>query len=235
MRILTIVVIMLLSSTVTLAQVHSVESKDDKTKQEIQKLFTDLNEAILKKDRAALERAYADEFQFVRPSGAVMTKTAQIDGVMSNDPLSSTPVATPAPDRMMVYGDVVILRNMVRGAAISSFIVKKEGRWQLFQVQGTRLAPERNPIKINPQMLDSFLGKYEFGPGAVATVTREGDALKWRGGNRMPVTLVPLSETHFFGKESETEMMFTKNDKGQVTDVLLKVGSCQESKARKIE
>lgn len=122
MRILTIVVIMLLSSTVTLAQVHSVESKDDKSKQEIQKLFTDLNEAILKKDRAALERAYADEFQFVRPSGAVITKSAQIDGVMSNDPLSSTPVATPAPDRMMVYGDVVILRNMVRGTAISSII-----------------------------------------------------------------------------------------------------------------
>lgn len=78
-------------------------------------------------------------------------------------------------------------------------------------------------------------GKYEFGPGAVATVTREGNDLRWRGGNRMPVTLVPLSETHFFAKESETEMTFLKNEKGQVTDVVLRLGSCQDSKARKIE
>lgn len=235
MRILTSVVIVLLSAIMTLAQAHSGESKDDKTKQEIQKLFADLNEAITKKDRAALERIYADEFQFVRPSGAVVLKAAQIGGVVSNDPLSSTPVPAPALDRLMVYGDVVISRNTVRGAAISSIMVKKDGRWQLLQAQATRLAPERNPIKINPQLLDSFLGKYEFGPNAVATVTREGDALKWRGGNRMPVTLVPLSETHFFGKESETEMTFTKNDKGQVTDVVLKVGSCQETRAKKIE
>ena len=235
MRILTCIVILMLSATATLAQAHGAETKTDKTKEEIQKLFADLNEAITKKDRAALERVYADEFQFVRPAGALLTKAAQIDGVMSNDPLSSTPIPIPALDRLMVYGDVVILRHIVRSTAITSIVVKKGDRWQLFQAQGTRLAPDRNPIKINPQLLDSFLGRYEFGPGAVATVTREGDGLKWRGGNRMPVTLIPLSETHFFAKESETEMLFAKNDKGQVTDVVLKVGSCQESKARKIE
>jgi hypothetical protein len=51
----------------------------------------------------------------------------------------------------------------------------------------------------------------------------------------MSVTLVPLSETHFFAKESETEISFVKNDKGQVTDAVLRLGSCQDSKARKIK
>jgi hypothetical protein len=234
MRILTITLLLLLSPA-ALAQTHSSENKQDKTREEIQKLFADLNEAITKKDRAALERIYADEFQFVRPSGAVVTKSAQIEGIMSNDPLSSTPVPIPALERLMVYGEVAISRGTVRGTATSSVFVKKEGRWQLFQTQGTRLAPERNPVKINTQLLDSFLGKYEFGPGAVATVTREGDALKWRGGNRMPVTLVPLSETNFFAKESETEMTFVKNERGQVTDVVLRLGSCQDTKAKKVE
>ena len=234
MRILTIVM-GLLVTTSALGQTHNVDTRADKTREEIQKLFSDLNEAITKKDRVALERIYADEFQFVRPSGALINKTAQIEGAMNNDPLSSTPIQAPALDRMMVYGDAVILRNIVRGTSVNSIILKKDGRWQLFQVQATRLAPERSPIKLNPQLLDSFLGRFEFGPGAVATVTREGETLKWRGGNRMPVTLVPLSETHFFAKEAETEMTFIKNDKGQVTDVVLKVGSCQESKARKIE
>ena len=51
----------------------------------------------------------------------------------------------------------------------------------------------------------------------------------------MPVTLAPLSETHFFSKETETEMMFIKNENGQVTGVVLRVGSCQDSRAKKIE
>ena len=235
MKILTTVAIVLVTTVAALAQAHDTANKDTKVKDEIQKLFADLNEAITKKDRAALERLYADEFQFVRPSGALINKAAQISGIMSNDPLSSSPVPAPAPDRLMVYGDVVISRHILRAAAINSVFVKRDSRWQLLQAQATRLSPERNPIKIDPQMLNSFLGRYEFGPGAVATVTREGDSLKWRGGNRMPVTLVPLSETHFFAKETETEMTFIKNEKGHVTDVVLRVGSCQDSKAKKIE
>lgn len=235
MRILITVAVILLVTTGAIAQSHDNVSKDAKVKEEIQKLFADLNTAITKKDRATLEQLYAEEFQFVRPSGAMATKSAHIDGIMSNDPTSSMPVPAPVIERLIVYGDVVISRGNVRSTAVTSIFVKKDGRWQLLQAQGTRLAPERNPIKLNPQLLDSFLGRYEFGPGAVATVTKEGEALKWRGGNRMPVTLVPLSETHFFARESETEITFLKNEKGQVTDVVLRLGACQDSKAKKIE
>ena len=235
MRILMIVATVFFVTTGAFAQAHDRVSTDDKVKAEIQKLFADLNAAITKKDRAALEQLYANEFQFVRPAGAMVTKAAHIDGIMSNDPVSSMPVPAPAIERLMVYGDVVISRGTLRGTAVTSIFVKKDGRWQLLQAQGTRLAPERNPVKLNPELLDSFLGKYEFGPGAVATVTKEGEVLKWRGGNRMPVTLVPLSETHFYARESETEITFVKNEKGQVTDVVLRVGACQDSKAKKIE
>ena len=234
MRILMRVIIFLLIIPV-LVQAQSHGTKEEKTKDEIQKLFSDLNEAITKKDRARLEQLYADEFQFIRPSGAVINKSAQISGIMANDPISSTPVPAPATERLMVYGDIVISRHTVRGAAINSIFVKNGGHWQLLQAQATRLAPERNPISLDPNLLNSFVGKYEFGPNAIATVTREGNAIKWRGGNRMPVTLAPLSETHFFSKETETEMMFVKNENGQVTGVVLRLGSCQDSRAKKIE
>ena len=235
MRIVLNVAIVFLLTAPSLAHAQSHQNKDEKTKDEIQKLFTDLNDAITKKDRARLEQLYADEFQFIRPSGAVINKATQIGGIMANDPLSATPVPAPASDSSMVYGDVALARHTVRGSAISSIFVKKDGRWQLLHAQATRLAPERKPVTIDPKLLDSFIGKYQFGPNAIATVTREGDALRWRGGNRMPVTLVPLSETHFFAKETETEMMFVKNERGQITDVMLRVGSCQDSKAKKIE
>ena len=229
------VVILLLLATNAFSQAHNQQAHEEKTKEEIHKLFNDLNEAITKKDRARLEQLYADEFQFIRPSGAVINKTTQISDVLANDPISSTPVPAPAADSLMLYGDVVVSRNTVRGAAITSIFVKKNGQWQLLQAQSTRLAPERNPINLDPKLLDSFLGKYQFGPNAIASITREGDSLKWRGGNRMPVTLVPLSETRFFAKETETEMMFVKNERGLVTDVVLRLGSCQDSKAKKIE
>lgn len=235
MRIVLNVAIACLFIAPALVQAQSHEPREEKTKDEIQKLFSDLNEAITKKDRARLEQLYADEFQFVRPSGAVINKSGQIVGIMANDPISATPVPAPASDSLMVYGDVAVARHTLRGTVISSIFVKKDGRWQFLQAQGTRMAPERKPINLNPQVLDSFVGRYQFGPNAIATVTREGDSLRWRGGNRMPVTLVPLSETHFFAKETETEMMFVKNEKGQVTDVVLRVGSCQDTKAKKME
>jgi len=235
MRIVINVAIVFLLITPAFVQAQSHGNKEEKTKEEIQKLFSDLNEAIVKKDRPRLEQLYADEFQFIRPSGAVVNKATQINGIMANDPLTANPVPAPAADNLMVYGDTVVARNLVRGTAVSSIFVKRNGSWQLLQAQATRLAPERNPINLDPKLLDSFLGRYQFGPNAIATVTREGDALRWRGGNRMPVTLVPLSETHFFAKETETELMFVKNASGRVTDVVMKVGSCQESKATRIE
>ena len=216
-------------------QAQSDQTTDEKTKIEIQKLFSDLNESITKRDRPRLEQLYADEFQYIRPSGGVINKVTQISGIMSSDPISSTPVPAPAIESLMVYGDVVVSRHTVRGTAVTSIFVKKDGAWRLLQAQATRLAPERNPIKLDPKLLDVFVGQYEFGPNAVATVMREGDTIRWRGGNRMPVTLVPLSETQFFAKETETEITFVKSEKGEVTGVVLRLGSCQDSKAKKIE
>ena len=232
MRIMIAIVLLIMPA---MAQAQTHQTNEDKTKVEIQKLFSDLNEAITKRDRARLEQLYADEFQFIRPSGGVINKATQIGGIMNSEPLASTPIPAPAPERLTVYGDVVVSRNTVRGTAITSIFVQKDGRWQLLQAQGTRLASERNPINLDPKLLDSFVGKYEFGPNAISTVTREGDTIKWRGGNRMPVTLVPLSETHFFARETETEMMFVKNETGRVTGVVLRLGSCQDSNAKKIE
>ncbi len=235
MKIVMHVAIVLLLTAPAVVQAQGHQDKEGKTKEEIQKLFSDLNDAITKRDRPRLEQLYADEFQYIRPSGGVINKVTQITGIMSNDPISSTPVPAPAIESLMVYGDVVVSRHTVRNTAVSSIFVKKDGRWQLLQAQGTRLAPERKPISLDPKLFDSFVGKYEFGPSAIATVTREGDAIRWRGGNRMPVTLVPLSETQFFAKETETEMMFVKNENGQVTGVVLRLGSCQDSKAKKIQ
>ena len=65
------------------------------------------------------------KFQFIRPSGGVINKATQIGGIMNSEPLASTPIPAPAPERLTVYGDVVVSRNTVRGTAITSIFVKK--------------------------------------------------------------------------------------------------------------
>jgi hypothetical protein len=211
------------------------EPNESRTKEDLRKLFSDLNEAISKRDRVALERIYADEFQFVHTTGGVVDKTAQINNALANDRTSSVSVAAPTFEGLLVYGDVAILRTLERGVAGTNIYSKKSGRWQIVQVQGTRLPPERKPITLDPKALDAFLGKYEFAPGAYATVTKEGDALSWRPGARPKSTLLPLTDSRFYSKENDAEMTFSKDEKGQVTGVVLRLGVCQESKAKKIE
>ena len=53
MRIVINVAIVLFLITPAFVQAQSHGSKEEKTKEEIQKLFSDLNEAITKKDRAS--------------------------------------------------------------------------------------------------------------------------------------------------------------------------------------
>ena len=231
-KILAAIFLFLLVSPFAFGQATS-EPNESRTKEELRKLFSDLNEAISKQDRVALERIYADEFQFVHTTGGVVDKTAQINNALANDRTSSVPA--PTFEGLLVYGDVAILRTLERGVAGTNIYSKKSGRWQIVQVQGTRLPPERKPITLAPKVIDAYLGKYEFAPGAYATVTKEGDALSWKPGARPKSTLVPLTDSRFYSKENDAEMTFSKDEKGQVTGVVLRLGVCQESKAKKVE
>jgi len=46
---------------------------------------------------------------------------------------------------------------------------------------------------------------------------------------------VPHSDTRFFVEESGVEMTFRKGDKGQISGVALRVGTCQDSEAKRVE
>ena len=55
MRIMMQVAIVLLFATPAVAQAQGHQAKEETTKEEIQKLFSDLNDAITKRDRPRLE------------------------------------------------------------------------------------------------------------------------------------------------------------------------------------
>ncbi len=233
MRILFVVLALLLVSPAATAQAGAGPSKDDKVKEELRKLHSEYQEAGSKRDRAALERLFADGYVWVQGNGRVIDKAKHIENILGNTSQFLGP--NPSLDQLTVYGDTAVLRVTERdGLFTTTVFARKDGRWQFVHAQGTLLPPARKPIEIDPKMFDAFVGSYEFGAGAVATVTKEGNALMWKAGRRAKVRLMPLSDTHFFVEESGVEMTFQKDEKGQATNVTLRIGTCQDSVAKRV-
>lgn len=234
MRTFLIIVCIFLVSPLALGQASTGSDKDAKVKEELRKLYSDYNEAGSKRDRAALERLFAEGYVWVQGNGSATPKSKHVDNILSNASQFSLP--TPSFEQLRVYGDMAVQRTSERsGLFATTVFAKMDGRWQFVHAQGTLTPAERKAVELDPKALDAFVGRYEFGPDAYATATKEGDALMWKGGRRPMVRLMPLSDTRFFVESSGVEMNFRKDGNGKITGVTLRIGTCQDSEAKKVE
>ena len=235
MRALLLIVSVFLMSSTALSQAGAGQDKDTTQAIEgLRKLHADYAEAASKRDRAALERLFADGYVWVQGNGSVTPKSKHIENILGNT--SPFSMATPSFEQLTVYGDMAVLRVTEREDVFTTTVfARRDGRWQFVHAQGTLRPPERKAVELDPKVLDALVGSYELGPGAVATATKEGDALMWKGGRRPKVRLIPLSDTRFFVAESGLEMIFHKGDKGQITSVTLRIGTCRDSELKRVE
>jgi hypothetical protein len=92
-----------------LGQTSSEANKNSQAKEELRKLFVELNEAFQKRDRKALERIYAEEFIWVHSVGYVDDRTTHINDSLTIE--TRTPLPIPTFDQLFIYGDVAISRS----------------------------------------------------------------------------------------------------------------------------
>jgi CubicO group peptidase (beta-lactamase class C family) len=90
--------------------------------------------------------------------------------------------------------------------------------------------PPRVAVKIDPKILDAYVGQYELRPNFVLTMTREGDSLMTQATGQPKFELFPESETKFFLKDVDAQVTFVKDDKGAVTNLILHQGVDQTAK-----
>jgi len=100
-------------------------------------------------------------------------------------------------------------------------------------------------IKLDTKLLDAVVGHYEFAPNAMSPtgvklkIWREGDRLvgQARGKNVEGgvLDICPESKTNFFDKISGAQFIFIKNDKGEVTDVILHVAGYPDNKGKRLK
>jgi len=99
------------------------------------------------------------------------------------------------------------------------------------------LIPERTAARVDPRVFDAYVGQYQPNPSVVLTVTREGDKLMMQQGSSAEKReLVPENEANFFTKEDRRPTFsFVKDEKGQITYLVVQIEGREVGKAKKIK
>jgi CubicO group peptidase (beta-lactamase class C family) len=75
-------------------------------------------------------------------------------------------------------------------------------------------------VKVDPAVYDSVAGQYDYGDGAVLTVTHEGNDLFAQLTGQLKYEIFPESETNYFWKVANAQVTFVKDDTGKVTKAI---------------
>jgi CubicO group peptidase (beta-lactamase class C family) len=106
-----------------------------------------------------------------------------------------------------------------------------ESRYPLGKYEPPR---ERRAVQLDPKILEAYVGQYELAPTLVITVTREGNKLYAQATGQPQIELYAESETEFFITIVDAQITFVKDEKGQVTQLILHQNG-QNVPARKIK
>lgn len=89
----------------------------------------------------------------------------------------------------------------------------------LISLQGQTISKDSPGIKVDENILKSYVGRYDFGqggPGLVLMVTLEGMQLYAQATGRPKRPIFPSSKNEFYCKEVEANMKFVTDEKGNV-------------------
>jgi ketosteroid isomerase-like protein len=97
-----------------LALSQTPSSADNKTvEQEVKQMIGQYRTALTKKDTAALERIWADDYTFINASGVVVTKTERLANLKSGATSLDTIITDPDMKIRVYGGDVAVAINRV--------------------------------------------------------------------------------------------------------------------------
>ena len=93
---------------------------------------------------------------------------------------------------------------------------------------------QRKAIKLNPEILKNYTGKYEISPELFITVTVENDRIFVEVTGQQKTEIFPETETEFFVKVVDVQITFVKNEDGKVTELIIHQGG-NDTPAKKVE
>ena len=125
----------------------------------------------------------------------------------------------------------VVMTNSENGAQLALEILRSisaEYGWPDYHPR------ERVVSKIDPAVYHDYVGEYELGvSGPHVTITTEGDKLFSQGPSQPKAEMLPESPTTFFLREVDASFTFIRDEKGQVSEVIIRRGG-RDYKAKRI-
>jgi hypothetical protein len=210
--------------------------------QEVLKAEQEQRDAYLRRDIAKTEQLVADEF--ILTSGRDIGSKKTLISYMKSTPADPTLTLTSEDTRVTINGDtaIVIGRRVERrrrednnreGVAYARYVrtyIRRQGRWQLLGEHLQAIPAERTAVKVDPKVYDDYVGEYEsviFDFAVVKdgdrlmAVPKETSATRTSNGRR-PAELFPESESEFFLKGMDAQVIFMRNRKGEVTHAIMR-------------
>jgi len=124
----------------------------------------------------------------------------------------------------------VIMTNSDRGSALTEEVLRSiatEYGWPDY------LPTEKVLAQVDPKIYASYAGQYELAPNFFLTITAEEGRLMGQATGQSKLELFPESETKFFTTTVAVEITIVRDEKGQVTHLVLRLGG-QDITAKKI-
>ena len=110
---------------------------------------------------------------------------------------------------------VIVLGNLLSEA--SSIIAKKLGAAAL----GEKVTLPGDCKKVDPTVLDKYVGRYQITPALILSVTREGDHFYGQATGQSKVELYAEGEKEFFLSTTEISLTFQTDSQGHATGLIL--------------
>ncbi|MBY0494480.1 MAG: nuclear transport factor 2 family protein [Cyanobacteria bacterium] len=185
----------LMAALLLMAAPVSAQPAIESVKTELRAFITELNAALAARDREAIERLYAAEFLYIHTNGPPTDRAAHIAETMATKPRGAMPI--PSLDNLIVVGDVAILRDRVADRFGTTIYAKRNGRWQVLQLQGTALPSTIPAAAVSPELLAKYAGRYQQDNDLVVIFTVEGANLNLQVEGRQKFVLTTVSATEF--------------------------------------
>ena len=93
---------------------------------------------------------------------------------------------------------------------------------------------ENPTASVDPKLYDAYVGEYEVTPTFIVKVFKEGDKLMSQATGQAAFELFPDAENKFFLRVVDAKVTFIKDDKGQVTSLVIHQGG-KDIPGRKIK
>lgn len=235
MRLFLVSLVIFAAFPVALGQTRNERPVQNNVEQELRRLEDEWLNSYLRGDRAAFDRIVADDFTGTDESAKVRNKTQERELVQVQPGAAAAGVTlTNEEVQIRVYGETAIAIGRIvskvqsGGQANINFqsrftdtFLKRQGRWQVVARHYSRLPPERVAIKLDPKIYDAYAGQYELAPNVVFNVTKEGDTLNSQVAGQPKLLLHPEAEDVFFFKEAPAQILFLRDERGQVARLLV--------------